>query len=168
MPRWANGEKQMVRNALRKELSALLTAPTGKRQPVIRRSLSEAWLYATDLPILYGRQIPDSVLSALEDEGWNYLQENGWLLLMKPAKEPPEDWYDGPFGTEAACCRSLLSRHPAANGESSGMAECLLIKAGEEGEKAYEEACTVLHREWAERLRTGRSLPELDRRYFGG
>lgn len=158
----------MVRNVLRKELTALLNAPPGNRQPVIRRSFTEAWLYATDLPVLYGGQVPDSVLAALDAAGWLFLPENGWLLLTKPAKEPPEGWYDGPFGPEAACCLSLIERHPARDGESSGMAERMLIKAGEEGEKAYEDACAALHREWAERLRTGRPMPDLDRRYFGG
>ena len=158
----------MVRNALRKELTVLMTAPPGNRQPVIRRSLKEAWMYATDLPVLYGGQVPDSLLSDLEAAGWSFFPEGDWLLLTKSAKEPPENWYDGPFGPEAACCRSLLGRHPASDSETSGMAERLLIKAGEEGEKAYEEACAILHREWAERLRTGKALPDLDRRYFGG
>ena len=158
----------MVRNALRKELAALLTAPEGNRQPVIRRSAAEAWLYATDLPILYGGSAPDGVLSALSAAGWTFLPEKGWLLLTKPAKEPPEDWYDGNFGLEASCCRSLLDRHPSADGEPSDEAQRRLIKAGEEGEKAYEDACAALHREWAERLRTGRPMPDLDRRYFGG
>ncbi|MBR3335175.1 MAG: hypothetical protein IKG23_12870 [Clostridia bacterium] len=157
----------MIRNALRKELSALLTAPAGKRQPVIRRSLTEAWLYATDLPALNEGNIPESILSALTAAGWAYLTENNWLLMTKPAAQPPEDWYAGPFGPEAVCCRSLLDRHPPADGEPSDAAQRMLIKAGEEGEKAYEEACAVLHREWAERLRTGESLPDLDRRYFG-
>lgn len=158
----------MVRNALRKELTALLTAPPEKRQPVIRRSLTEAWLYATDLPALYDGQVPDSILSALNAAGWTCFPEQGWLLLKKPAKEPPEDWYGGTFGPEAACCLSLLTRHPARDSELSGQAERLLIKAGEEGEKAYEEACAALHREWAGSLRTGSPLPDLDRRYFGG
>lgn len=158
----------MVRNALRKELTVLLKAPPGNRQPVIRRSLTEAWLYATDLPVLYGGQVPGSVLAALDAAGWTHLPEKDWLLLAKPAKQPPEDWYKGSFGPEAACCLSLLSRHPAEDGEPSDAAQRRLIKAGEEGEKAYEETCAALHREWAERLRTGKSLPDLDRRYFGG
>lgn len=157
----------MVRNALRKELTALLAAPSGNRQPVIRRSLAEAWLYATDLPVLYGGSVPESIFSALDTAGWTCLPENGWLLLAKSAKEPPEDWFDGSFGPEAACCRSLLERHPAMDEEPSEAAQRMLIKAGEEGEKAYEEACATLHREWAGRLRKGRSLPDLDLRYFG-
>ena len=157
----------MVRNALRKELAALLAVPQGNRQPVIRRSLTEAWLYATDLPALYDGEIPDGILSALESAGWTCQPENGWLLLTKTAKEPPEGWYNESFGPEAACCRSLLERHPAKGEEPSEADQRLLIKAGEEGEKAYEEACAVLHGKWAERLRKGQSLPDLDRRYFG-
>lgn len=158
----------MVHNALRRELTELLTAPPGNRKPVIRRSLAEAWLYATDLPALYGGQVPDSVLSALDAAGWTFLPEKEWLLLVKQAKKPPKDWYNLPFGPEAACCLSLLSRHPVMDGGPSRTAECLLIKAGEEGEKAYEEACAALHRYWAELLRTGELLPDIDRRYFGG
>lgn len=159
---------KMVRNALRKELTVLLTAPPRSRQPVIRRSLTEAWLYATDIPVLYDGQVPNGVLAGLETAGWTFLEKKGWLMLAKPAKEPPEDWYDGPFGPEAISCRSLLDRHPPVKGEPSDTAQRALIKAGEEGEKAYEEVCARLHREWAGRLRTGESLPDLDRRYFGG
>ena len=63
--------------------------------------------------------------------------------------------------------RGLLRSHDAPAGHDGEAAQRLLIKAGEEGEKAYEEACAALHGEWAERLRKGRSLPDLDRRYFG-
>lgn len=158
----------MVRNALRNELTALLTAPPGSRKPVIRRSLTEEWLYATDLPVLYGGQVPDSILSALAAAGWTFLPESGWLLLKKQAANPPEGWYEGTFGPEAACCRSLLERRSTVKGEAEEKAQRMLIKAGEEGEKAYEETCAALHREWAGCLRTGELLPDLDRRYFGG
>ena len=45
-------------------------------------------------------------------------------------------------------------------------AQRALIKAGEEGGKAYENACQKLHREWAERLRRKEPLPALSLRYF--
>ena len=77
-----------------------------------------------------------------------------------------EGWYEGPFGPEADCCLSLLVRHPASAGEPSDKAQRMLIKAGEEGEKAYEGACAALHREWAERLRKGDSMPDISQRYF--
>ena len=63
---------QMVRNALRKELDALLTAPAESRTPAIRRSLREEWIYATDLPVLYGGKVPDGIREALKIAGWEY------------------------------------------------------------------------------------------------
>ena len=158
----------MLRNALRKELAALLTAPAGSRQPVIRRSLQDAWIYATDLPALYDGPIPDTLLESLADAGWEYTQEQGWIQLRKAAPEPPEDWFSGSFGPEAACCMSLLERHPALTCEGTEAAQRKLIKAGEEGEKAYETACAALHRQWAERLRKGERIPKLSRYYFKG
>ena len=158
----------MLRNALRKELAVLLAAPPESRPPVSRRSREQAWIYATDLPALYGCAVPEKVTKALKDEGWEYIQEGGWLQLRKPEPEPPADWYAGSFGPEAACCRSLLKRHEDSLYGPADEAQRMLIKAGEEGEKAYEEACGKLHREWAARLRKGEPLPAVSRRYFGG
>lgn len=157
----------MVRNALRKELAALLKAPAGVRMPVIRRSLRDEWLYATDLPALYGGSLPDTIRQALANAGWEYAPDGEWLQLGKSSKEPPDEWYGGSFGREAACCRSLLRRHPASGGTPADDVRRRLIKAGEEGEKAYEEACAAIHREWAESLRKGVGLPDISLRYFG-
>jgi hypothetical protein len=44
--------------------------------------------------------------------------------------------------------------------------EYLLIRAGEEGERAYEAACRQLHGEWAERLREKQKLPEVSVLFF--
>ncbi len=156
----------MLRNALREELAAVLTPPAGGRPPAIRRSPREEWLYMTDLPVLYGGTVPNTLLTALTGLGWEYRQEDDRLQLRKPAPEPPEHWYAGPFGPEAGCCLSLLDRHPQRDVEDSGAAQRTLIKAGEEGEKAYEETCAALHKDWARRLREGKSLPALSRRYF--
>ena len=157
----------MVRNALRKELDSLLKAPAGRRAPAIRRSLREEWLYATDLPALYGGSIPDGIRTVLSNAGWDYMPDGEWLQMRKPSKEPPEDWYGGSFGPEAACCLSLISRHPASGEIEPESVQRMLIKAGEEGENAYEEACAAIHREWASRLREGNGLPAVSRRYFG-
>lgn len=157
----------MVRNALRKELEALLTVPEGSRTPAIRRSLREEWLYATDLPVLYGGKVPDRIQAELKNAVWEYATDGDWLQLRKPVKEPPEDWYGGVFGPEAACCLSLLRRHPASGEINTDAVERMLIKAGEEGEQAYEEACKAIHREWAASLRKGNSLPPVSSRYFG-
>ena len=157
----------MIRNALRKELTELLAAERGSRRPVIRRSQREEWLYATDCPLLYDGSVPDELFRALTGAGWEYEQDGHWIQLRKLAQNPPEDWFAGPFGPESACCRSLLERHPASAGEPSDRVQRMLIKAGEEGEKAYESACAALHREWSERLRKGESIPEINPRYFG-
>lgn len=156
----------MVRNALRRELAALLAAPEGSRQPALRRSRLAGWLYATDLPVLYGGAVPDSMAESLKAAGWETDTENGWMQLRKPAPEPPDGWFNGPFGPEAACCLSLLARHNPGAGDPEPAARSL-IKAGEEGPDAYEAACAALHRDWAERLRQGEPLPAVSRRYFG-
>ena len=156
----------MVRNALRRELGGLLAPPEGSRPPAIRRSLQAEWLYATDLPVLYGGSVPDSLADRLKAAGWESETENGWLQLRKPAPEPPDGWYGGPFGPEAACCLSLLDRHEPGAGDPEPAIRSL-IKAGEEGPAAYEAACAALHRDWAERLRQGKPLPAVSRRYFG-
>lgn len=156
----------MVRNALRTELSALLRAPEGSRAPALRRSLRADWLYAADLPVLYGGNLPEELLSRLKDAGWEAEPDGGWLQLRKPAPEPPEGWYGGSFGPEAACCLSLLERQRPCDGDPEP-AQRMLIKAGEEGPEAYETACASLHRDWAECLRRGETLPDLSRRYFG-
>ncbi len=158
----------MVRNALRKELDELLKAPAGNRFPAIRRSLREEWLYATDLPALYGGSVPDGIRASLQSAGWESAPDGEWLQLRKHAKEPPEDWYGGAFGPEARCCLSLITRHPASGGIRPDAVERMLIKAGEEGESAYEEACAAIHRAWAASLREGNGLPAVSRRYFGG
>lgn len=157
----------MVRNALRKELAELLSVPPGSRQPALRRSRKNEWLYASDLPLLYHGNVPNVLQRALTGAGWEYSLEGNWLQLRKAASEPPADWYGGDFGPEAACCRSLLERHTGATAVPSDDIERALIKAGEEGRDAYEDACTAIHREWAARLRKGLPLPAVSKRYFG-
>ncbi len=157
----------MVLNEMRKELASVLAGSGENGAPVIRRSLSEDWLYATYLPVMKNGSIPEPVIRRLTEAGWEFVQDGSWLQLRKSAPEPPENWYSGAFGPEAGCCLSLMERHPADEGESSETAQRMLIKAGEEGETAYEKACAVLHRKWAERLRKGEALPDINRRYFG-
>ena len=156
----------MVCNALRKDLTEILTLLPEGRKPALRRSLREEWLYATDVPVISGGDVPAALRKALTGAGWEYLQEGDWLQLRKPAPEPPEGWYAGLSGPEAACCLSLLDRHPVRSCEPAEPLQRKLIKAGEEGGKALEEACAALHREWAERLRQKRPLPDISRNYF--
>ena len=152
-------------NALRRELSEKLTAVPTDRPPAVRRSRRDEWLYATDIKLLLSGKAMESLLNELAAEGWEWTEEQGWLLLRKPAEEPPDGWYDGAFGPEAACCASLLDRHPSKGSEAE-TAQRMLIKAGEEGDNAYEAACRQLHQEWAEQLRRGDPLPVLSRKYF--
>ena len=153
-------------NALRKELSALFSRTQPDRTPAVRRSSRDEWLYATDILMLISAAEQERLPAELSRAGWEYTQENSWILLRKDAPEPPEGWYTGGFGPEAACCASLLDRHPDGRVSDAGAAQRSLIKAGEEGGKAYEAACRTLHREWAERLRRKEPLPSLSRGYF--
>lgn len=154
-------------NALRRELTALLAAGNPKRTPALRRCSREAWLYATDASLLVQDGEKDVLEKTLTAAGWEFTEEKGWTLLRKNAAEPPEEWYSGAFGPEAACCASLLDRHAGGDFDAAGEVQRMLIKAGEKGEKAYEDACRHLHREWAGRLRRGEPLPAVSRRYFG-
>lgn len=161
-------DKQMNINALRKELNTLIAHDGDERKPAIRRSLREEWLYATDLPSAVNEERLESVRSRLAEAGWETMTDGGWLQVRKAATEPPEGWFDGPFGPEAGCCRSLIERHPERRKEPDYRIEYLLIRAGEEGAGAYEAACRQIHREWAERLRKKQKLPETSVTFFEG
>ena len=155
-------------NGMRKELAAILSGIACRRPPALRRSPANDWLYATDLPGLCGENELEEAERRLGEAGWEYRSADGWLTLRKPADIPPDGWYRGPFGPEAGCCRSLLARHPDADPAGSAAVQRRLIKAAEEGEKAYEQACGSLHLEWAVRLRKGERLPKVHPAYFGG
>ena len=158
----------MRMNALRKELQELMKIPQTTRKPVLRRSLPEDWLYSTDLPSVSDTGNLTLFLEGIRNKGWEHREEKGWILMRKKAGDPPEGWYDGQFGPEAACCLSLLDRHEKQATDGPEAVQRMLIKAGEEGEKKYEEACAGLHRNWAERLRRGEPLPDINRKYFTG
>ena len=153
-------------NALRKELQILMQTKRTSRPPVLRRSLVEEWLYATDLPGVCSREEISLFQDQLTENGWEYTADGQWILMRKTAEEPPDEWYNGSFSTEAGCCLSLLERHPDRTTDAPEAAQRMLIKAGEEGEKRYEAACAALHRNWAERLRKGEPLPALNSCYF--
>ncbi len=155
-------------NALRQELTETLGKAAALRPPALRRSLEEAWLYATDLPGLCPEAELEKTIRQLTDAGWESRREDEWLQLRKPCPVPPEDWYGGNFGPEAACCLSLLRRHPERMTAPAGEEAYSLIKAGEKGGAAYEQCCGKLHGMLAESLRLGTAFPDLSPRYFGG
>ena len=155
-------------NALRGELNALLSVPGLSRTAAVRRCSDPDWLYMTDFPSVAGRETLAHVLAHLSRAGWEYEEANGRLLLRKDTAEPPEGWFAGPFGAEAGCCLSLLERHAGNAGNGAEAVRRMLIKAGEEGGRACEEACAKLHREWAGRLRKGELPPAVSLKYFGG
>ena len=157
----------MRTNELRQELSLLISGTVFRRRPALRRSLLEDWLYAADLPGLCPDRELDDLLLRIRKAGWETMADRGWIQFRKQAPEPPEGWYCGRFGPEAACCRSLLERHPERENMIPHAETCLLIRAGEKGEEALEHACAELHGQWAERLRNGRKLPAVSTRYFG-
>lgn len=163
-----NGEQPMQINGFRKELTAIPALQETTRPAVLRRSRPEEWIYATDAPLLLSEEARNRLAHELTAAGWEYTEKDGWFFLRKQASEPPEAWYNGSFGPEAACCFSILSRHPHMMTAESAAIQRRLIKAGEEGEKAYEKVCAALHHEWAERLRQKKMLPALSLKYFGG
>ena len=153
-------------NALRKELADLLETEQMSRQPAVRRSSRDEWIYATDIPGMLSESALKRIRTALSAAGWESAETGGWLFLRKDAAEPPEGWYTKEFGPEAACCASLLERHEGSPEAGTEEIRYMLIKAGEEGAKAYEGACRALHRQWAELLRQGKPLPSLSSRFF--
>ena len=153
-------------NALRTELNRIVSDVPVTRRAAIRRSLEEEWLYATDLPVLCSVEKLEEIQNRLSEAGWEHMILNGWMQMRKASQEPPEGWFCGPFGPEAACCLSILERHESCESTIPYREETILIRAGEEGAEAYEAACARLHREWAEKLRLGQALPAISIRYF--
>ncbi len=153
-------------NSWRRDMRELLDGAETARPAALRRSLSADYLYATDLPGLLSREELRSFRQRAEALGWNTAEEKGWLQMKKRAEKPPEGWFEGPFGPEAACCRSLAERH-GGGAEYDEEGVLALIKAGEEGPEAYEQVCGRIHRRWAERLRKKEELPGMAPAWFG-
>ncbi len=156
-------------NALRRELLTLLDACETRRKPALRRSLEEGYLYASDLPQAAAEEETDRFLSAARVLGWTAERRGDWILLDKAAPLPPEGWYAGPRGPEAACCLSLLRRRPPAGPSDPAARDAAvrrLLLAGEQGGDTLEKVCGELHGEWAACLREGRALPAVAPAYF--
>ncbi len=154
-------------NAWRLEIKEWLEEAGAPRPPALRRSLREDFLYATDLPKLLPREELERFEQRAEAAGWTWREEGDWLELTRGGEAPPAGWYGGPFGGEAACCLSLLERQGGGKG-TDDRAVLKLIKAGEEGPEACEKVWREIHLNWAERLREGKELPQMDPAWFGG
>jgi len=152
-------------NAYRAELAALLAGTETKRPPALRRSLREDALYATDLPAAADEAVVASFCRRAQEAGWHPRREGGWIELDRAVTEPPEGALPDHPGPEAACCRSLMERH-APGSPADPRWTRRLIKAGEEGARAYEKACAAIHRDWAERLRKREGIPGISIAFF--
>ena len=170
-------------NEWKQALKGLLGEEKTPRQPVLRRSRRPDWLYTTDLPGLISEEALQSFRIRAEAAGWWTEVQAGWLEFTRKVSSPPAGWFEGARPEEAGCCASLLRRHsglPAENRDRNrqatpriqadqrdGNREAIaLMKAGEEGTRAYEKLCAALHRDWAARLRRGERLPALDPAFF--
>ena len=157
-------------NRLREELNRLLAGIPTRRPAALRRSLREDWLYATDLVRAGGEAAAGQFLASAREAGWQAEIRDGWIELDKPVVSPPEGWAPGRPGPETMRCLSLTTRkHPNREdpgGQDAAGAKArairLLIKAGEAGDAAWEDACEMLHREWAGRLRERKTIPLVD------
>ena len=157
-------------NPYREELRSMLEGVKTKRPAVLRRSRSEQWMYATDLPLIASGDTLEFFSRQAHEAGWTTGTDGGWLQLDRTVREPlpgtiPQEWKSCP---SAACCRSLLERQRERLTASDGQAERMLVKAAEEGLDAYEEACRQLHSRWAETLRTHHGIPAVHMAFFYG
>ena len=157
-------------NPYREELRSILDDLETERPASLRRSRTEEWLYATDLPAAASESILAAFISRADQAGWKVKREEGWIQLDRKVSVflpgmIPEEWTAGPA---AACCRSLLERHRDHLIPSDGGAERMLLKAGEESPESYEEVCRKLHALWAEMLRIHQGIPAVHMSFFSG
>lgn len=149
-------------NELRTAMLTLLSGFASERPAALRRSFRDDYLYATDLPQTTSRETTEAFRRSAESAGWRTEEDGGWILLDRVPEKPPIGGFKGPYGPEAGCCASLLERHPEGERTNGQREKRMLMKAGEEGPDAFERCCTRLHREWAENLRKGTALPDLN------
>lgn len=133
-----------------------LLAQTGAcRAPALRRSQSPEALLATDLPSLVTAEALLAFMAQAENRGWRVWEENGWLLLDHPVEAP--NARPRPLTGEAACCLSLLLRHPDGDAPETDIRA--LVKAAEAGSAQVQRLCAAWHRAFAARLRRHEPLP---------
>ncbi len=144
---------------LRRQVTCVLSDIPARRKPALRRSDNREALLATDLPLVADREAVDVFSSRLAAQGWRVFGAgNGWLLL--DAEVPvPQDCDGFCAQGEAACCISLLQRHPGL-GEARGSIRAI-VKAAEAGRQPFERLCAILHGEIAAMLRQHETLPSV-------
>ena len=146
-------------NPWRTELQDLLLRVPVCRRPALRRSLRQDYLFSMDLPSFAEPESCDAFRRLAEMNGWECLQENGWLNLRKISRLLPEGLFSDQPEAEEASLLSLLRRHPCTT--DPGQAAIQLVKAREEGSPAWERTCRALHQDLARRLRRKEPCPAL-------
>ena len=150
----------------RDELKRMMDQAGYRRVPVLRRSSGDCFLFATDFPQAAEEDAVTAFLDFADKAGWHTERENGWIFLERPPVFEAAENIPA-AGTEAACCLSILKRYTGSVTRSDGSAERALLKAAEEGETAYENACSRIHTAWAAALRNHTGIPGVDSRFFG-
>ena len=100
-------------NKLRQEALELLSSAETFRPAVLRRSLRNDAMYATDLPRIADNETVAGFLQKAEESGWHAEMENGWIHLDRVPESMSEGCFQGPYGLDAECCLSILARHTA-------------------------------------------------------
>lgn len=151
----------------RNELINMMIHTGCTRTPVLRRSNKTQFLLATDFPLITDKNSMTAFMELAETNGWQTITDRGWIHLNRKAVFEAAEEIPDP-GPEAACCLSLINRHPNEMVPSDGTAERLMLKAMEQGTEACERICCELHAEWAASLRKHKGIPDIDKRFFGG
>lgn len=142
--------------AMRHEVQEAMAGYAVKRTPTVRRSDREDMLLACDLPSVASETDVQAFTAAMEAAGWTVERVVMWLLLDKTVPMPVPDSSVRAEG-QAACCISLLERHPSAVNDERAIRA--VVKAGEKGMHELQRVCLRLHAEWAEKLARGELLP---------
>ena len=139
-----------------RQLQLLIFRTGPERKPALRRSDSEDFLYASDLPGLLSGEALEGFLHDLQEAGWSWKLTGDWLLM---APDPGNGEIRAERSPEAAAVVSLLERHPE---HTDGDREWrTLVKACEQGGEKEKKAFRMLHGELAQALREHRKLPDL-------
>lgn len=138
---------------LRAEINVLLQMVPTRRKPSLRRCAEPDFLFVTDLPMIAEEKDIYVFCSNAEAAGWSTRHEGDYLYLDR-IPMPPEGKKRILSG-ERACCAFLMERHAGTSQPDVEIRAWL--KAEETGRQ--ESLCAAWHREWAERIRKGDSLP---------